>query len=501
MAPRRLTGGMRCLRVGPFGRPDLIARTSLGLVLVASAAALGAELAPAAAPELTRTLYLQHCAACHGARRYGGTAPPLGPDALARKSDETLLATIRDGLPNTQMPAFGASVTPEQARALVRLLREPLPEMRWTLHDIAASRVAERGEPHPLPAGVRRENLTLVVERGRSSVSVLDGDTLRELDRFPARNLHGGIKFDRHWSSAFAVTRDGTALAYDLVRGVLRATAVVGVNTRNVAISPDGDFVAVANQLPAGLVLLDGELRPLAAFAFEGQPSGVYALPGGDRFALAMRDVPVLHLVRIPSLDLETVSLPEPFEDFIFVPGTQRIVASSRAGERLLLYDFGKREVLASLETQGLPHLFSACFFRRGGVLHAAFNHIGVPRLSIVAVEAFEIRQEIALRGSGYFARTHPATPYIWVDTNTETVQLVDKRSLALAEHSLTPAPGKKAMHVEFTAEGDKAFVSVWHPEGAVVVYDSSSLEELARLPYAMPVGKYNAASKTRLLE
>ncbi|MBW2421379.1 MAG: cytochrome C oxidase Cbb3, partial [Deltaproteobacteria bacterium] len=82
----------------------------------------------------------------------------------------------------------------------------------------------------------------------------------------------------------------------------------------------------------------------------------------------------------------------------------------------------------------------------------------------------------------------------------TEAIQLVEKDSLTLVEQALVPGPGKKAMHVEFTAEGERAFVSVWDPEGAVVVYDARELTEIARLPYAMPVGKYNAGNKTRLL-
>jgi hypothetical protein len=53
-------------------------------------------------------------------------------------------------------------------------------------------------------------------------------------------------------------------------------------------------------------------------------------------------------------------------------------------------------------------------------------------------------------------------------------------------------------MHVEFTADGTKALVSIWHEDGAVVVYDSTTLAEVQRIPYAMPVGKYNAANKTR---
>jgi len=55
-------------------------------------------------------------------------------------------------------------------------------------------------------------------------------------------------------------------------------------------------------------------------------------------------------------------------------------------------------------------------------------------------------------------------------------------------------------MHVEFTGPGDRAMVSVWDEEGAVVIYDSNTLAEVMRIPFAMPVGKYNALNKTRML-
>jgi mono/diheme cytochrome c family protein len=470
------------------------------LAVLAGGAGLGCVSTERGADAGPVEVYREHCAACHGEHRYGGYAPPLIPETLDRKSDAALVQTILQGRPNTQMPRFTDRIDAEMAHRLVALFREPLDAITWSLADIAASRVELPEQGNPLPADVRRENLTLVVERGRGSVSVLDGDSLRELGRFEVGGIHGGLKFDRELSKVVGVTRDGTAVAYDLLRGTLRTRVKVGVNSRNIALSPQGDFAAVANQLPSGLVLLDGWLRPLASVPVEGQPSGVYPLPGLQRFALALRDVPRLYTVGYPDLDVRSVELPEPFEDFVFVPGSSRLVASSRGGRRLVLYDFASEQALASLATQGLPHLFSACFFERAGVLHAAFNHVGVAKLSVVDMQAFAVRKEIPLQGAGFFARTHEGTPYLWVDTNTEAVQLVDKRTLAPMPRSLVPAPGKKAMHVEFTADGDKAFVSVSHLDGAVVVYDSNSLEEIARIPYAMPVGKYNAANKTRLL-
>jgi len=274
----------------------------------------------------------------------------------------------------------------------------------------------------------------------------------------------------------------------------------VGVNTRNIAISEDGKFIAAANQLPQGLVVLDGHLEPLAIYPLPGQPSAVYQVPGSQRFMATLRDLPQLYFISYPELELRRVELAEPFEDFIFIPGTTRLVASSRKGSRLVLYDFERNEIVATLAAEGLPHLFSASFFSRNGVLHAAFNHMGVPRLSIIDMDQFKVIAQLTLLGPGFFTRTHPGTPYLWVDTNTESIQLVDKRTLELVDRTLVPEAGKQAMHIEFTADGAKALVSIWHDDGAVVVYDSTTLAELQRIPYAMPVGKYNAANKTREL-
>jgi len=446
-------------------------------------------------------VYQEHCARCHGERRYGGYAPPLIQSTLERKSDAALAAAILEGLPNTQMAGFADRIDTAMATSLVGLMREPTREITWSVQDVAASRVEVEPEAPRIAADVRRENLILVVERGTGGVSVLDGDRMREVDRFAVGRIHGGIKFDVGLRRALAVTRDGTLVSYDLERGGLHATVKVGVNTRNIAVSPAGDLVAAANQLPQGVVILDGELRPLASLVLPGQPSAVYQLPGEKRFLVALRDLPRLYSISQPGLEVGWVELPEPFEDFVFVPDTTRLVASSRGGRQLLLYDWASGQVVASLETEGLPHLFSACFFSRGERSFAAFNHMGAPRLSVIDMQSFRVEREIPLRGAGYFVRTHPATPYLWVDTNTSEIQLVAKDTLSLLDRSLEPASGKKAMHVEFTAEGDRALVSVWDDAGAVVIYDSNSLEERGRLPYAMPVGKYNTANKTRALD
>jgi hypothetical protein len=479
-------------RLSPARRlPQLVLILILGQLTTGLASAEGFDAAAG---------FQQRCAECHGSRRYGGYAPPLIPETLRRKSDEVLLRAILEGLPNTQMPAFAAQLGDAQARAILDLLREPIAAVSWSLEDIMATRIEEPARAGQIAADVDRENLIFVVERGSGSVVVLDGDRMVELDRFAVGRIHGGIKFDRKLHQALAVTRDGTLVDYDLDLGAPRTRIKVGVNTRNIAVSGDGKLIAAVNQLPQSLIVLDGRLHPLRLFPLPGQPSAVYQVPGAKRFLLTLRDLPHLYFVDQVELDMRHIVLSEPFEDFVFVPGKPWLVASSRAGQRLVLYDHVANEILGSLATEGLPHLFSASFFEREGALYAAFNHMGAPRLSIVDMESFEIAREIPLLGAGYFTRTHTGTPFLWIDSNTESIQLVDKASLELVGRVLTPSPGKKAMHVEFTSDGARALVSVWAPEGAVVVYDSTTLEEEMRLPFAMPVGKYNAANKIRAL-
>ena len=60
----------------------------------------------------------------------------------------------------------------------------------------------------------------------------------------------------------------------------------------------------------------------------------------------------------------------------------------------------------------------------------------------------------------------------------------------------MTPAPGKTAAHVEFDRHGRYALVSIWENDGAIVVYDAATLEEVKRIAASKPVGKYNVWNK-----
>ena len=52
---------------------------------------------------------------------------------------------------------------------------------------------------------------------------------------------------------------------------------------------------------------------------------------------------------------------------------------------------------------------------------------------------------------------------------------------------------------MEFTRDGRYALVSVWEMDGALVVYDAATFEEVKRIPMRKPSGKYNVFNKITL--
>ena len=69
-------------------------------------------------------LYAEHCASCHGTDLAGGRAPSLFNEQwLATMTDTRLTASIRNGVPNTGMPAFGSPLHDDQIWQLVQHLR------------------------------------------------------------------------------------------------------------------------------------------------------------------------------------------------------------------------------------------------------------------------------------------------------------------------------------------------------------------------------------------
>jgi hypothetical protein len=157
------------------------------------------------------------------------------------------------------------------------------------------------------------------------------------------------------------------------------------------------------------------------------------------------------------------------------------------------------RRRIASVDVPGMPHLASGITWDWNGRNVLATPNLREALVSIIDTRDWKVVRQIPTLGPGFFLRSHENTPYAWVDAfmspRKDTLQIIDKRSLEVVRE-LRPAPGKTAAHVEFSADGRYALASVWETDGAIVVYDAATLEEVKRLPMNRPSGKYNVRNK-----
>ena len=111
----------------------------------AAAAQSPATAAAPAAPVDAGALYTTHCAACHGADRFGVMGPALLPESLERLRKPAAAETIAKGRAATQMAGFSPTLSKAEIDALVAYVYSP-PATKpvWGEADIRASRVVHR---------------------------------------------------------------------------------------------------------------------------------------------------------------------------------------------------------------------------------------------------------------------------------------------------------------------------------------------------------------------
>ena len=146
-----------------------------------------------------------------------------------------------------------------------------------------------------------------------------------------------------------------------------------------------------------------------------------------------------------------------------------------------------------------MPHLGSGIRWLYQGRTVMASPNLRSGKVSIIDMQTWQTVREIETLGPGFFMRSHENTPYAWVDVffgpERDAVHVIDKQTLEIVK-TLRPAPGKTSAHVEFTRDGKYALLSIWDMDGAIVVYDAATLEEVKRIPMRKPVGKYNVYNK-----
>jgi len=485
------------------------------------AAAQAATPAPVSEVTLAQAAhnYELHCQRCHGANRLGAAGPALLPESLSRIKTEEARGVIQNGRPASQMEAYSSVLNQSEIDGLVDYLYQPAATApTWTDHDIGASHsiLADITKLPDTPQhGADPMNLFVVVEAGDHHIDIIDGDRFDVIARFASHfAVHGGPKFSPDGRFVYFASRDGWISLYDLHNLTLIAEVRAGLNSRNLAVSKDGRWVMVGNYLPGNVVVLDARdlslVKTIPAIGQDGKTSrvsAVYTAPPRDSFVVALKDVQEVwefSCAGEPDFIPRRIIAQDYLDDFSFTPDYRQLLATSRKAQGGQVIDLDTGHVVTDVPLQGMPHLGSGTYWKRNGQRVFATPNISKGLISVVDMKTWKLIKEIPTPGPGFFMRSHVNSRYVWTDVffgpGSDTIQLIDKQTLEIAR-TLRPMPGKTAAHVEFTHDGRYLLLSIWDTDGALIVYDSKTLEEIKRIPMNKPSGKYNVGNKVEFAE
>lgn len=488
----------------------------------------------------TLKLFQKHCASCHGNDRLGLIGPPLIPQSFKRLKPEAATRVIKNGRAATQMPAFSELLSDNEITTLVQYIFEkPEQSPQW---DLAAIQSSHKIVNHPTSLdntpvfAADLQNLFLVVELGDHHVTLLDGDKFKPIYRLKTHNaLHGGPKYSKNGRYVYFTSRDGWISKFDIYKLKVIAEIRVGINTRNLAVSDDGRFIIVGNTLPHTAVILNAyDLSPVKVIPVVNEAgkssrvSAVYTAAPRKSFILALKDFP--EVWEIPYIDkkifvhdyryempdytgkpfsIRRIKLSNFLDDFFFDQSYRHIIGAARPeGERfpqgVQVIKLASGRKVADVDLPGMPHLSSGISWKYNDTRIIATPNIKEGVVSIIDTNTWQIIKKINTKGPGFFMRSHENSPYAWVDVffgpHKDLVHIIDKKTLEIVK-TLQPMPGKTAAHVEFSKDGRYALLSIWEDDGAIIVYDANTLEEVTRLAMKKPSGKYNVYNKTHLEE
>ncbi len=513
---------------------------SLLLLLLISTQAIASTVVNTLEDTISSRLFDTHCSKCHGKDRLGLIGPPLIPQSFKRLKAKAATLVIKKGRTATQMPAFSNILSDNEIKILVDYIyTKPKQAPKWTMSDIKHSHKIANA-PNTLGNvpifSADMQNLFLVVETGDHHVTLLNGDTFKPIFRFKSHNaLHGGPKYSKDGRYVFFASRDGWITKFDIYNLKVIADIRVGISTRNLAVSDDGNYVIAGNTLPHTAVILSAyDLSPIKVIPVVNEAgkssrvSAVYTAAPRHSFILALKDFPEVweipyidkaidaheHRYKIPAdtgkaFSIRRIKLKNYLDDFFFDQNYSHIIGTSRPdGEHLpqggQVIKLSSGQKVADLDISGMPHLSSGISWKYKNTRVIATPNIKEGVVTVIDTSNWKIIKKIKTKGPGFFMRSHEKSPYAWVDVffgpHKDLVHVIDKKTLEIVK-TLQPVPGKTAAHVEFTKDGRYALLSIWEDDGAIIVYDAQTLKEVTRLAMKKPSGKYNVYNKTHLEE
>lgn len=357
----------------------------------------------------------------------------------------------------------------------------------------------------PQPRGTA--DLGVVIERSSGRVVLVETthrSALAQVDGLGDLS-HASVVFSRDARYAYVFGRDGGLTKVDLLRARIDKRVIQSGNAIGGAISQDGRLVAVANYEPGGIRIFDaGSLEMLSEVPTGAKVVGIADAPG-NRFVFSLFEAGEIWIAdasrpRAPRVEKLKGIGRQPYDGLI-TPDGRYYIAGLYGEDGLALVDLwhteqGARRILDGygrgqepLPVYKMPHLRGWAAAGRYLFLPAVGRH----ELLVVDRVTWQEAGRIPLRGQPVFAVAQPGGRRVWVTfaiPDYDSVQVIDVDRMQVMKEL---HPGRAILHVEFTPRGEQVWVSS-RDDNAVVVYDTASFAELARLRADKPSGIFLSA-------
>ena len=493
-----------------------------------------------------KQVYFERCAGCHGTLRKGATGPALTPDLMQPKGTLALAAIIFNGTPRG-MPDWGNQgfMTKEETEIMAEYLQiEPPQPPEMSLDQMLASwNLLVPPEDRPTEPQTERnwENYMAVTLRDAGQVAIVDADTYEVV-----ANVNTGYAVHITRNSAtgrylYTIGRDGKLALVDLWSEIPTkvAEAQLCYDARSVETSKYsgelGDFTdklaIVGCYWPPHFVILNGEtLEPFKIVSTrsytwdteeyhpEPRVAAIVASHFKPEWIVNIKETGQVWMVNYSDPVNPTIKMIEA-ERFLHDGGwdsTKRyFMVAANNMNTIVVVDALEGKLEALVEVAGIPHpgrganwidpefgpVWSASHLGEGVITSIGTDPVNYPE------NAWKVVRTTKLPGSGsLFIKTHPNSPWIWVDmtlnpdpATSRTICVVAKESPEEVYKCWEAATYGRAVHFEYNMQGTEVWVSIWGNAdipgevGEIVVYDDKTLEEVARIPNLVtPTGKFN---------
>ncbi|OAH99215.1 cytochrome D1 domain-containing protein [Methylomonas methanica] len=352
-------------------------------------------------------------------------------------------------------------------------------------------------------------DLGVVIERETGSIQIVNTTKPASLSRIEGLGdlSHASVVFSRDQRYAYVFGRDGGLTKIDLLQDKIDKRVIQAGNSIGGAISQDGKLIAVSNYTPGGVKIFSADtLEQLAEIpAVYGEDNKLSKVVGlvdapGQRFVCSLFEGNEIWLIdaknpRQPVVKKFKDIGKQPYDALLTPDG--HFYAAGLFGEKGLslldlwqpekgvehiLEDYGKDD--EQMPVYKMPHLEGWTVAGDWLLVPA----VGLHEVLVIDTREWELVKRIPVAGQPVFVTSRPDGRQVWVNfafPDNQIVQVIDLKDFNVVK---TLQPGKAVLHMEFSPRGESVWLAV-RDEDRVMVYDTETFQETARLPVQKPSG------------